>query len=115
MVSATVSCSDVNVSGTLISSAVKAFDVSMLSKASLAAAIALSEVYGDISAGVLATVVSVIVVLVVVVSATDVVSVFVLATVVSVTVVFFVVSVAVLLVSAVTASVVVFKGCASSA
>ena len=96
-------------------SAVKAFVVSILSKASLAAAIALSEAYGDISAGVLATVVSVTVVLVVVVSATDVVSVFVLATVVSVTVVFFVVSVAVLLVSAVTASVVVFKGCASSA
>ena len=32
-----------------MSSAVKAFEVSMLSKASLAAVIALSEAYGDVS------------------------------------------------------------------
>ena len=54
-------------------SAVNAFDVSILSKASLAAAIALSETYGDVS----------------------VFSVVVLATVVSATVVFFVASIAV--------------------
>ena len=47
-VSVTVSCSDVIVSGTLMSSAVKAFDVSIVSKASLAAVIALSEAYCDI-------------------------------------------------------------------
>ena len=98
------------VSGTLMSSAVKAFDVSTLSKASLAAAIALSEAYGEVSAGVLVIVVSVTVVLVVAVSATDVVSVFVLATVV-----FSVASGVALLVSVVTTSVVVFRGCTSSA
>ena len=56
-VSVIVSCSAVMVSGTLMSSAVKAFDVSILSKASLADVIALSEAYGDVSVVVLVTVV----------------------------------------------------------
>ena len=86
-----------------MSSDVSAFEVSMLSKASLAAAIALSETYGDVS-------VFSVVVLATVVSATVVLAIAVLSTIA-----FSVARVAVLLVSAETASVVVFRGCTSSA
>ena len=85
-----------------MSSDVSAFEVSMLSKASLAAATALSETYGDVSASV------------VTVAAFSVATSFVAIVVLS-TIAFSVARVAVLLVSAETASVVVFSGCASSA